>query len=250
MATTIEDLVLHNRRRLDELERRIGYRFRDRGLLQLALVHSSFGFERLRTGRNNELLEFLGDAVLDLAVGLLLYQRFPDQREGVLTRLRAGLVNESGLAAMARRIGLGEFLCLGRGEESTGGRDKASILACAYEALVGALFLDGGYEAAQAFVLRFFPDRLEAERERLLLADAKSRLQEWLQERYNEGPTYVLESESGPAHAKVFGVSVRFQDRVLGRGEARNKKEAEQQAAAGALRVLMAEEQDRRDDGG
>jgi ribonuclease III len=239
MAATLETLMQDNREKLDGLQARIGYRFRDLRLLQLALVHSSFAFERMRKNTcHNETQEFLGDAVLDLTLGYILFTRFPEKREGQLTRIRAALVSESGLAGMAREIGLGEFLVLGHGEEASGGREKPSILSCAYEALVGALFLDGGYEEALAFVRRWFEPLIERRCKDLLAGDAKSTLQEVLQEKYNEGPEYVLEAEEGPAHARTFTVLVRFQGKILGRGRASSKKEAEQKAARVALHSL------------
>lgn len=238
MVATLDSLMRDNKDKLDELQAGIGYRFKDLLLLQLALVHSSFAFERMKNACHNETQEFLGDAVLDLTLGYILFTRFPEKREGQLTRIRAALVNESGLAEMARDIGLGEFLVLGHGEEASGGREKPSILACAYEALVGALFLDGGYDQALAFVRRWFEPLIERGSEDLLAGDAKSTLQEFLQEKYNEGPVYVLDEEEGPAHARIFTVSVRFQEKTLGNGRASSKKEAEQKAARAALHNL------------
>ena len=238
MGTTLAALIQDHEEGLHELQERIGYRFRDLRLLQLSLIHSSFAFERLDDGRHNETQEFLGDAVLDLTVGYILFARFPELREGKLTRIRSALVNENGLADRAREIDLGRHLLLGRGENASHGRDKPSILSCAYEALVGALFLDGGYDAALAFVRRFFEPHIESHQELLLSADAKSSLQELLQERFNEGPAYVLVDEEGPAHARLFSVTVRFQDEELGTGKASSKKEAEQLAARAALDVL------------
>ena len=238
MGTTLAALIQDHEEGLHQLQERIGYRFRDLRLLQLALIHSSFAFERLDDGRHNETQEFLGDAVLDLTVGYILFTRFPELREGKLTRLRSALVNETGLAERAREIDLGRHLLLGRGEDASHGRDKLSILSCAYEALVGGLFLDGGYEAALAFVRRFFEPHIETHRELLLSADAKSSLQELLQERFNEGPEYALVDEEGPAHARLFSIAVRFQGEVLGTGKASSKKEAEQLAARVALDVL------------
>ncbi len=238
MGTTLHALIQDNEDSLRVLQERIGYRFKDISLLQIALIHSSFAFERLDGGKHNETLEFLGDAVLDLAVGVLLFKRFPTMREGKLTRIRSALVNEKGLAGMAREIELGQHLLLGRGEEVSGGREKASILSCAYEAMVGAMFVDGGYDVAQEFVVRFFSPLIEKRQQDLALVDAKSGLQEMLQERYNEGPTYVLEREEGPAHARTFFVSVRFRDEQLGTGQAGSKKLAEQKAAAEALKKL------------
>ena len=244
MGTTLHALIQDNEQSLQMLQQRIDYQFTDLSLLQVALIHSSFAFERLDHGSHNETQEFLGDAVLDLTVGYILFKRFPRMREGKLTRIRSGLVNETGLAEMARGIDLGRYLLLGKGEEVSGGREKSSILSCAYEALVGALFLDGGYEQALLFVERFFSPLIDQRQQELVLSDAKSGLQEVLQERYNEGPQYVLEQEEGPAHAKTFTVSVRFHDRVLGTGRAGSKKEAEQQAAGMALEKLALENND------
>ncbi len=238
MATTLHALIQDNTQSLQLLQQRIGYQFTDLTLLQVALIHSSFAFERLDGGRHNETQEFLGDAVLDLAVGYILFKRFPQMREGKLTRIRSGLVNETGLAERAREINLGSHLLLGKGEDVSGGREKLSILSCAYEALVGALFLDGGYDKALLFVERFFSPLIDQRQQQLVLSDAKSGLQELLQERYNEGPHYVLDREEGPAHAKTFTVSVCFRDQILGTGRAGNKKEAEQQAAGIALQKL------------
>ena len=238
MGTTLAALIQDNEEGLRELQERIGYQFRDLQLLQLSLVHSSFAFERLDDGRHNETQEFLGDAVLDLTVGFILFTRFPEMREGKLTRIRSALVNEYGLADRAREIELGKHLLLGKGENASSGRDKSSILSCAYEALIGALFLDGGYDQALAFVRRFFEPNIDAHQEQLVSSDAKSSLQELLQERFNEGPEYVLMDEEGPAHARLFSVAVNFQGEELGSGKATSKKEAEQQAARTALEHL------------
>lgn len=238
MGTTLAALIQDNEAGLAQLQERIGYRFRDLHLLQLSLVHSSFAFERLDDGRHNETLEFLGDAVLDLTVGFILFTRFPEMREGKLTRIRSALVNEGGLAERAREIDLGLHLLLGKGESASHGWDKPSILSGAYEALVGAIFLDGGYETALTFVRRFFEPHIDRHQERLVSVDAKSALQELLQERYNEGPEYVLVDEEGPAHARLFSIAVQFQGEELGTGMASSKKEAEQQAARVALAYL------------
>ena len=238
MGTTLAALIQDHEEALHELQERIGYPFRDLRLLQLSLIHSSFAFERLDDGRHNETQEFLGDAVLDLTVGFILFARFPEMREGKLTRIRSALVNESGLAERAREIGLGSYLLLGKGENASHGRDKPSILSCAYEALIGAIFLDGGYDAALAFVRRFFEPHIDRHHERLVSTDAKSALQELLQERFNEGPEYVVVNEEGPAHARLFSIAVHFQGEELGTGMASSKKEAEQLAARIALAHL------------
>ncbi len=232
---SLDSLVRQNKESLAEFEQIIGYRFTDLRLLQKALIHSSFAFEQSQAGNDNETLEFLGDAVLDLTVGHVLFQSYPRLREGELTRLRSSLVNETYLAAMARDIDLGKYLSLGKGEEATCGRNKSSILSCAYEAVIGAIFEDGGYETVNAVVARFFVPAIDSKKEELLMADAKSRLQEALQEKFNEAPSYRLDQEEGPSHQKVFTVSVVFQGQDLAAGTAGSKKEAEQRAAATAL---------------
>ena len=237
----LEALVRANKAGLSDLEKIIGYRFTDLRLLQKALIHSSFAFEQSQIGKNNETLEFLGDAVLDLVVGHLLFKKYNSMREGELTRLRAALVNETHLAEMARKIQLGEYLSLGKGEEASQGRNKSSILSCAFEAVMGAVFEDGGYDAVSELATALFDPAIEAKKEQLLVADAKSRLQEKLQEKYNKGPIYRLDKEEGPSHQKLFTISVLFDDAVLGSGEARSKKEAEQRAAASALKHLLTE---------
>ncbi|MDF1578389.1 MAG: ribonuclease III [Desulfurivibrionaceae bacterium] len=235
----LSTLIDSNKDRLEELEKTLGHSFRDLGLLQLALIHRSYAFEHdARQDVDNERLEFLGDAVLDLIIGYALFEKYPEMREGELTKLRAMLVNEAHLAEMAENISLGGFLYLGKGEDSSHGRRKPSILSCSYEAVVGAIFHDGGYGAASDFVRRHFLPRLDARKEQLPLADAKSTLQELTQGKYNEAPVYVLEKAEGPDHCKVFTVSVRFRDEVLAYGRATSKKEAEQKGAAAALLKL------------
>ena len=241
MGTTLEALVQDNEENLEELQRKIDYTFRNIQLLQLSMIHSSFAFERLDCGRHNETQEFLGDAVLDLTVGHLLFNRFPEMREGKLTRIRSALVNENGLASVARTLGLGKYLLLGRGEDSSKGREKSSILSCAFEAMVGALFLDGGYEVVEEYVQQTFSPLIDKHGKQLTSADGKSKLQEYLQEQFNEGPRYALDAEDGPAHARIFTVSVHFHEQLLGSGRATNKKEAEQQAARAALEFLKQE---------
>lgn len=237
--TTLESLLIRNREQLALFEKRLGYFFKDLSLLQKAFTHTSYAFEQGQDIQSdNETLEFLGDAVLDLTVGYALIARFPELREGELTRLRAALVQESHLAVMAKDIGLGEFLLLGKGEDASKGREKSSILSCAFEAVMGAVFLDGGYDAARKVVETLVSTYVDEKKEAMYLADSKSRLQEMIQERHNEGPVYILEKAEGPDHAKIFHVSVRFQDRILAKGTARSKKEAEQQAAAEAIKFF------------
>ncbi len=235
MSRKIDSLVKINKILLSEFEQVLGYRFTDLRLLQKALIHSSFAFEQPQICKNNETLEYLGDAVLDLVVGYILFKRYPDMKEGELTKLRAALVNETHLAGMAREIELGNYLCLGKGEDASNGRNKSSILSCAYEAVIGAIFEDGGYDVVTELVEKFFIPEVAGKKEELLVGDSKSRLQELLQEKYNEAPRYQLESEEGPSHKKSFTVSVLFNQKILGTGSARSKKEAEQRAAADAL---------------
>ncbi len=239
MGMDIDALVRVNKKELSEFEKIINYRFTDLRLLQKALVHSSYAFEQAQTGQDNQTLEFLGDAVLDLAVGHILFRKYPEMKEGELTRLRSALVNETHLANMAREIELGRFLCLGKGEDASNGRNKSSILSCGYEAVIGAIFEDTGYRTVVGIVENFFLPAIEGKKEELLVADAKSRLQEALQEKYNEGPSYVVEAEEGPSHQKLFTIAVRFHGTVLGLGQAGSKKEAEQRAAAAALEELQ-----------
>jgi len=238
MGMDIDSLVRINKEDLSEFEKIIDYRFTDLRLLQRALIHSSYAFEQAQTGYDNQTLEFLGDAVLDLVVGHVLFRKYPEMKEGELTRLRSALVNETHLANMAREIDLGRFLCLGKGEDASNGRNKSSILSCGYEAVIGAVFEDTGYQTVVGIIENFFLPAIEGKKEELLIADAKSRLQEALQEKYNEGPLYVVEAEEGPSHQKIFTIAACFHGDVLGIGKAGSKKEAEQRAAAAALKEL------------
>ena len=231
----IRTLTENNRNNLKELETLLGYEFVDAALLQQALIHSSFGFERLAASDNNETLEFLGDAVLDLAVSDMLLRNYPGITEGELTKMRAGLVREATLEEMARTVRLGDFIMLGKGEEASRGREKPSILACAFEAIIGAIYLDRGYEEARHFVHRHFEVLLPLTRDGMLVENAKSLLQEKLQEHFSQTPSYHHDKEEGPAHAKNFTVSVRFGDELLGTGSGSSKKLAEQRAAETAL---------------
>ncbi len=238
MGLNIDELVKDNKQELTELEQHLGYRFTDLRLLQKALIHASYAFEQAQVGKDNEVLEFVGDAVLDLVIGYSLSKRYPSMREGELTRIRASLVNESHLAEMARTLELGRFLCLGKGENASSGRNKSSILSCAFEAVIGAVFEDSGYEQTAELIQRLFGPEMDTRKQDLLLADAKSRLQEQLQEAFNEAPTYRLDGEEGPSHQKRFNVSVVFRGEALGSGTAHSKKVAEQRAAAAALEHL------------
>lgn len=220
------------------LEARLGYQFRNRELLATALTHRSYANENPETGRSdNEKLEFLGDAVLDLVVGHMLMDKYPDASEGELSVTRSQVVSEAGLAEVAQEIGLGDWLFLGKGEERTGGRGKPSLLSDAVEAVVAAVYLDSGFDAAWGLIGRLFPVRLDRV-EVTGYFDHKTRLQERAQALLKTTPEYVVTGERGPDHAKVFEVSVRILDREWARGEGRSKKEAEQRAAALAAFIL------------
>lgn len=239
MGKDIDSLVQTNKERLNEFENSLGYRFTDLCLLQRALIHSSFAFEQSQSGKDNEKLEFLGDAVLDLVIGHILLHKYKKMREGELTKLRSSLVNEQHLAKMARLLSLGDYLELGKGENASNGRNKSSILSCGFEAVIGAIFEDGGYTTVARLVEELFLPALEEKKEELLISDSKSRLQEVLQEKHNKAPSYKLIKEEGPSHQKSFTVSVFFQEKVLGTGQAGSKKEAEQRAASAALRTFL-----------
>ncbi len=223
-------------------EARLGYRFHDRRLLEMALTHKSYLNENPSPAReDNERLEFLGDAVLNLAVGHLLMESLPLRAEGELSRSRALVVNEGGLARVAESLGLGDWLFLGKGEEQTGGRHKPSLLADACEAIVAAIYLDGGFEAAFRVVRQLFEPQMRAARDPAN-ADFKTRLQERAQGRLHCSPRYAVVAESGPDHDKVFEVVLTLNGREYARGTGKSKKEAEQRAAALALGVLDTEE--------
>mgnify|MGYP003807621429 FL=1 len=217
----------------------MGYRFRNRDCLAEALTHRSFVNESREAAlRDNQRLEFFGDAVLGLLVSRRLFERFPDMGEGELSRIRASLVDEPALAAVAEKICLGKYLLLGRGEEKTGGRRKRSILADALEALVAAVYLDGGLAAAEQVVDDLFGASLDRVGVEFIGRDFKTRLQEVCHAFYGKAPRYVLEEVSGPDHERVFKVSVRINGECLGMGVGKSKKMAEQAAARRALEQL------------
>jgi ribonuclease-3 len=228
----------------DRLEQRIAYRFGNRDLLERALTHRSRANEDESGATiDNESLEFLGDAVLGFVIADTLFRRFPEYDEGRKSKVKASLVSTPALARLARALGLGDFLALGRGEEKTGGRKKQALLADGYEALIAAIYLDGGIEAARAFIAAQFEDLLADVRGAdFWLRDHKSALQELLQSRDLPLPIYEVAAESGPDHRKMFEVRVRVGDEVLAEAGGRSKKEAEQEAARRALDRLMAGE--------
>jgi ribonuclease-3 len=221
------------------LEKRIGVRFRNSSLLQQALVHRSYLNEMPESGfESNERLEFLGDAVLGLVVAARLYADYPDRPEGQLTELRAALVRRDALAKVAKRLTLGEYLYLGKGEESAGGRNRPSNLSASYEAVVGAVYLDGGIDKARRFIFRSLSPEFEALPKGRMPGDPKSRLQELLQARYQKPPVYRVVRDEGPDHLKVFTVQVSAGKRVLGTGKGHSKQQAEKEAATHALERL------------
>ena len=232
-------VVVPLERAIADLEQRIGYRFRDVGLLEHALTHKSKAHEDATGGVvDNESLEFLGDAVLGFVVADLLYREFPHFQEGQKSKAKAALVSTTALAELAQRIGLGAYLLLGRGEEKTGGRHKQALLADGCEAVIAAVYLDGGVEAARSFILNELSDEIEHVRSPDFLRDFKSALQERLQADGRPLPEYEVTAERGPDHDKRFHVTVRVGDVVLADSEGRTKKEAEQLAARHALAAL------------
>jgi ribonuclease III len=234
----VEGLPPEREALLVELEAKLDVRFRDRSLLQTALIHGSVGTEgRTSHGDNYERLEFLGDAVLNLVISDHLYRLFPERLEGDLARLRASIVSEGPLARVARTVDLGRYLVLGRGEEKGGGRARPSLLADALEAVVGAVYVDSGYGVAHYCITRWFGDeiaRLEEPGE----GDYKSQLQEIIQQRERRLPRYRITGQEGPEHSRAFVAIVEVNGRALGEGRGRSKKEAEQAAAQQALGQL------------
>jgi ribonuclease III len=225
------------------LEQRVGHRFRSRELLERALTHRSRANEEgAGPAADNESLEFLGDAVLGFLIVDALYREFPEQDEGQKSKIKALLVSTATLAKLAARLELGEHFMLGRGEEKTGGRKKQALLADGYEALIGAIYLDGGISRARRFVLGEFRTLIdEVKQPDFWGRDYKSALQEYLQAREYPLPVYHVASEKGPAHRRLFEVEVRVRDEVVSRAMGRSKKAAEQEAARLALERLKAQ---------
>ena len=226
---------------LETLGQRLGLPTLDPVFGLAALTHKSFVNEHRDEGADNERLEFLGDAVVDLVVSHRLMERFPDADEGELSKLRALLVNEDSLARVARQLGLGDLLRMGRGEEMTGGRDKSSVLADALEAVLGAVYLSAGLQGALSVVDRLFGELLEGVAEGKSGEDWKTRLQELVQTRSRLSPRYRVVSEQGPDHSKTFEVEVTVGTELFARARGRSKKEAEQAAARETLTMLESE---------
>jgi len=225
----------------DELQQHLGYTFGDLGLLRLALTHPSVAHEQGLSMHTNQRLEFLGDAVLQLALTRELYEKFPAFGEGPLTKARAKLVNRRSLADRARHLGLGRHLIVSRGEEISGGRDRQSALADTFEALLGAIFLDGGFEAARQFILGQFTTSVTDLSFVPTLDNPKGELQELLQSFSSEAPRYHVVSATGPDHDRVFECTVHHEGVELARGQGKSKKAAESQAALAALAKLQEE---------
>ena len=232
--------VVRLRDEFEPLQQAIGYRFRDRGLLEHAMTHTSRANEDVSGGvADNESMEFLGDALLGFVIADLLFREFPEFDEGAKSKTKAALVSTASLARQAERLQLGEHLLLGRGEEKTGGRRKQALLADGYEALIAAIYLDGGVEQARAFITREFSGQIdEVRRHGTLGQDFKSALQELLQARELPLPEYQLVGTTGPDHRKLFDVEVVVNGEPLSRATGTSKKEAEQEAARAALEKL------------
>ena len=219
---------------MTELEKKIGYEFRDSGLLQLALTHSSYANER-GTKKDNERLEFLGDSVLGFITAEYLFSTLSQRPEGELTKLRANAVCEKSLAQFAQEINLGDFVNLGKGEIMTGGRERPSILSDAFESVIAAIYLDGGMDEAKKFVLRFVS---KSTTDTVQATDYKTMLQEVIQKNPDEHLTYALAAQSGPDHNKTFTVEVFLNSNCIGTGSGHSKKKAEQAAAKEALKLM------------
>ena len=222
----------------ENLQSRLGYVFRDAVLLQLALTHPSVAHEQGAPVQHNQRLEFLGDAVLQLVLTRELYEKFPACGEGPLTKARAKLVNRRSLAEQGRLLGLGESLILSHGEATHGGRERPSALADTFEALLGAIFLDGGFDAARNFVLHRFVGAFGGLSVIPVLDNPKGELQEWLQTQSAESPHYRMLSATGPDHDRIFECTVHHNGEELARGKGKSKKAAESEAALNALAVL------------
>jgi len=227
-------------KRLNAFEEKIGYSFKNKNLLHEALSHSSYANECKKGRSSNERLEFLGDSVLSIVISEHLFKNFRHLPEGDLTKIRASLVCEKALFEFSKQISLGDYILLGKGEENTGGRNRPSIVSDAFEAVIAAVFLDGGMETAREYVLGFIPKDLDKNSAKKL-QDYKTILQEIIQRNPEEKVEYVLRSQSGPDHDRHFVVEVCLNTNVIGHGEGHSKKQAEQQAAKEALTLMGCE---------
>jgi ribonuclease III len=234
------NFINDNIQNLNELESIIGYTFKDRMYLLLALTHSSYANEKRVEGLNsNERLEFLGDSVLNIVTSEFIYKNFPALPEGEMTKTRASIVCEGSLMICASKIMLGNHILLGRGEENTGGRSRTSILSDAFEALIGAIYLDGGLNEAASFIHRSMSELFNDSGNSEIFVDYKTQLQEIIQKSGEQKVNYRIIEEKGPDHNKQFVAQISVGDVVLGRGEGKSKKEAEQNAAKAALNKLQ-----------
>ncbi|MBN8555650.1 MAG: ribonuclease III [Deltaproteobacteria bacterium] len=223
----------------ENLQKKAGVKFKNFKLLELALTHTSYVHEhKLSIEESNERLEFLGDAVLGICIAEMLIRAFPEEPEGALSKRRAALVNQKQLARLAGTIDLGPALRLGKGEEKTGGRTKASLLGDAFEAMIGGLYLDQGLEVVQEFLNRLFIELIPVSKKVETSQDYKTRLQEYHQREFKRSPRYIIVKESGPDHLKTFEVRIEFAGKVLGEGAGRSKRDAEQDAAKKAFETL------------
>jgi len=225
---------------IDKLQNVIGYSFKNKNNLILALTHSSYANENRRENlESNERLEFLGDAVLNIVVSEKIFREYSTLTEGEMTRARASIVCEPSLESCSNKIGLGEYLLLGKGEELSGGRRRVSILSDAFEALIGAIYIDGGMDYARDFIYRFMSEIIVNSINGLLFRDYKTQLQEYVQKNANQKVVYEVVEERGPDHNKTFISQVKIKDQVMGVGEGRSKKESEQKAAMAALEKMV-----------
>lgn len=220
-----------------EFEKKCNYTFHNKKLLAEALTHSSYANEEKRSSHNNERLEFLGDSVLSIVVSEFLFKKYPNIPEGELSKLRASIVCEQSLFEFAKQIDLSHYILLGKGEENTGGRERPSIVSDAFEAVIAAIFLDGGMECVKPYILSFLPEHLNP-KQSLNFSDYKTTLQEVIQQNREEKVEYVLIAESGPDHNKTFEVEVHLNSNVIGKGIGKSKKQAEQLAAKEALSLM------------
>ncbi|BCR21300.1 Ribonuclease 3 [Borrelia miyamotoi] len=239
MGILVMKLDKDRKRKLDDLLMSLHINFNDIVLLNMSLIHSSYANEFDQGYSNNERLEFLGDSVLNLIITDYLYKFYPDKSEGELSKARSYIVSEESLSSIARELNLGNYLLLGRGEESNDGRNKKGILADAIEAFVGALYLDGGFLKASAFVVELFEVHIRLMFNRGDFKDYKSLLQEYVQKKYKISPSYKLVKELGPDHNKIFCVELYVNDKFISNGKGRSKKEAEMIAAEMALKNVV-----------
>lgn len=224
---------------IDQLENKIGYSFIDKNIIATAITHSSYANEKkAKKLRYNERIEFLGDSVLSLVISEYLFTKYPNLPEGELTVTRAKIVCESSLSQCAKNIELGRYLLLGKGEELSGGRHKASVLSDAFEALIGAMYIDGGFETAKGFILKYMEQIIKSCVAGKVLYDFKTQLQELIQQNGDQHISYHVINESGPDHNKTFETEVRINNDILGKGSGHSKKESEQNAARNALENL------------